>query len=201
MRIHERVQVLARRKRASSVYCILVRRLGHGASDDLSRRSYTDARTSAGAGTGTAEVVVGIGEWRSTKLRRSWDHLPRVERDGGDLLGRESRRECTFLSNHCALGGKIHLVLLKIAMPAPAGAPQAVGSNCLRLCHNLEERGRPSTSAKPELATNRVIKIPTVHIDDVFCALTLSRTAPHFMSTRWEQHMMQCKRKPNLFYP
>ena len=87
---------------------------------------------------------------------RSWDHLPRVERDRADLLGRESRRECNLLSYQiiAPFGGKNHLVVLNIAMPAPARAPQAVG-DCLRLCPNLDGRGRagPNASAKPKLAT------------------------------------------------
>ena len=150
-----------------------------GASDDLSRRSGTDARSSTSAGTGSGRGSGsgdGIGGRRSTELRRSWD-LPRVERDRADLLRRTSSRvDANVPSSQRAPSS----MLLRErdpsrrqspfgppedVLPAPARAP--VGSSARRLFTPGPQRERestPSASAKPELATIESQK--SLHIED-----------------------------------
>ena len=116
-----------------------------GASDDLSRRSGTDARSSTSAGTGSGRGSGsgdGIGGRRSTESRRSWD-LPRVERDRADLLRRASSRvDANVLSSQRA--GSSMLLRerdppqrqspfgpTEDVLPTPAHAP--VGSSVRRL--------------------------------------------------------------------
>jgi hypothetical protein len=159
-----------------------------GASDDLSRRSGTDARSSTSAGTGSGRGSgSGDGGRRSTESRRSWD-LPRLERDRADLLRRASSRvDANVLSSQRAPSS----ILLRErdpprrqspfgptedVLPAPARAP--VGSSVRRLFTPGPQRERestPSASAKPELATIESQK--SLHIDDDY--VPSPSPAPH----------------------
>ena len=148
-----------------------------GASDDLSRRSGTDARSSTSAGTGSGRGSGsgdGMGGRRSTELRRSFD-LPRVERDKADLMRRaSSRAEVNVLSNQRASSS----MLLRERDPprrqsplgptedaSPATARASVGSSMRRLfTPGLQREGTPSALAKPELATIESQK--SLHIED-----------------------------------
>jgi hypothetical protein len=148
-----------------------------GASDDLSRRSGTDARSSTSAGTGSGRGSGsgdGMGGRRSTELRRSFD-LPRVERDKADLMRRaSSRAEANVLSTQRASSSMLlrerdpprrqsPLGPSEDASPAPARAP--VGSSMRRLfTPGLQREGTPSALAKPELATIESQK--SLHIED-----------------------------------
>ena len=147
-----------------------------GASEDLSRRSGTDARssTSAGTGSGRGSGSDGVGGRRSTELRRSWD-LPRVERDKGDLMRRVSSRvDANVLSNQRASSS----MLLRERDPprrqsplgptedvSSASARAPVGSSVRRLfTPGLQREGTPNASAKPELAT--IESQQSLHIED-----------------------------------
>lgn len=148
-----------------------------GASDDLSRRSGTDARSSTSAGTGSGRGSGsgdGIGGRRSTESRRSWD-LPRVERDRTDLLRRASSRvDANALPSQRAPSAMLlrdpprkqsPLGPTEDVLPAPARPP--VGSSVRRLFTPTTQRERestPSASAKPELATIESQK--SLHIED-----------------------------------
>ena len=147
-----------------------------GASDDLSRRSGTDARSStsgtgSGRGSGSGD---GIGGRRSTESRRSWD-LPRVERDRADLLRRASSRvDTNALSSQRAPSAMLlrdpprrqsPLGPTEDVSPAPTRAP--LGSSIRRLFTpgpQREREGTPSASAKPELATIESQK--SLHIEE-----------------------------------
>ena len=146
-----------------------------GASDDLSWRSGTDARSSTSAGTGSGRGSgsgEGIGGRRSTESRRSWD-LPRVERDRADLLRRASSRvDANVLSSQRAPSSMLlrdpprrqsPLGPTEDVSPAPARAPK--GSSVHRLFTPGPQReSTPSASAKPELATIESQK--SLHIED-----------------------------------
>ena len=161
-----------------------------GASEDLSRRSGTDARSSTSAGTGSGRGSGsgdGIGGRRSTELRRSWD-LPRVERDRADLLRRASSRvDANVFSGQRATSSMLlrerdpprrqsPLGPTEDVSPAPARAP--VGSSIRRLFTSGTQRERestPSASAKPELATIESQK--SLHIEDDY--VPSPSPAPH----------------------
>lgn len=161
-----------------------------GASDDLSRRSGTDSRSSTSAGTGSGRGSGsgdGIGGRRSTELRRSWD-LPRVERDKADLLRRASSRvDANVLSSQRAPSSMLlrerdpprrqsPLGPTEDVLPASARAP--VGSSVRRLFTpgpQREKESTPSASAKPELATIESQK--SLHIEDDY--VPSPSPAPH----------------------
>ena len=148
-----------------------------GASEDLSRRSGADARSSTSAGTGSGRGSGsgdGMGGRRSTELRRSWD-LPRVERDKADLMRRVSSRvDANALSTQRAPSS----MLLRERDPprresplgptedvSPAPTRASVGSSTRRLyTPGLQREGTPNASAKPELATIESQK--SLHIED-----------------------------------
>ena len=160
-----------------------------GASEDLSRRSGTDARSSTSAGTGSGRGSGsgdGFGGRRSTELRRSWD-LPRVERDRADLLRRASSR----IDGNVFSGQRAPSSMLlrerdpprrqspfgptEDVLPAPARAP---GSSVRKLFTPGPQRERestPSASAKPELATIESQK--SLHIEDDY--VPSPSPAPH----------------------
>jgi hypothetical protein len=152
-----------------------------GASEDLSRRSGTDARSSTSAGTGSGRGSGsgdGMGGRRSTELRRSWD-LPRVERDKSDLMRRASSRvDANVLSNQRASSSMLlrdpprrqsPLGPAEDVSPAPARAP--VGSSVRRLfTPGAQREGTPSASTKPELATIESQK--SLHIEDDYASPT-----------------------------
>lgn len=158
-----------------------------GASDDLSRRSGTDARSSTSAGTGSGRGSGsgdGIGGRRSTESRRSWD-LPRVERDRADLLRRASSRvDANVLSSQRAPSSMLlrerdpprrqspHGPTEDVS-PAPTRAP--VGSSVRRLFTPGQRESTPSASAKPELATIESQK--SLHIEDDY--VPSPSPAPH----------------------
>jgi hypothetical protein len=160
-----------------------------GASDDLSRRSGTDARSSTSAGTGSrgSGSGDGIAGRRSTESRRSWD-LPRIERDRADLLRRASSRvDANVLSSQRAPSSMLlrerdpprrqsPFGPTEDVSPAPARAP--VGSSVRRLFTPGPQRERestPSASAKPELATIESQK--SLHIEDDY--VPSPSPAPH----------------------
>jgi hypothetical protein len=136
-----------------------------GASDDLSRRSGTDARSStsgtgSGRGSGSGDAMGGR---RSAESRRSWD-LPRVERDKGDLIRRATTRvEGGGLSSQRASSSMLlrerdpplrQTTLASGEEPSPAPARAPVTSSARRLfTPGLQREGTPSASVKPELAT------------------------------------------------
>jgi hypothetical protein len=143
-----------------------------GASDDLSRRSCTDGRSSTSAGTGTGSgrgsgSGDAIGGRRSTESRRSWEHA-RVERDKTDLMRRASTRiDANVLSNKRASSS----MLLrehpadpgKDSSPDPARPP--VGLSTRRFYAGEPQReGTPGVSAKAELVTIESQK--SLHIED-----------------------------------
>ena len=157
-----------------------------GASDDLSRRSVTDARSSTSAGTGSGRGSGsgdGITGRRSTESRRSWD-LPRVERDRADLLRRaSSRADANVLSSQRAPSSMLlrdpprrqsPLGPTEDVSPAPTRAP--VGSSVRRIFTPGPQReSTPSAAAKPELATIESQK--SLHIDDDY--VPSPSPAPH----------------------
>lgn len=177
-----------------------------GASDDLSRRSGTDARSSTSAGTSSGRGSgSGDGGRRSTESRRSWD-LPRLERDRADLLRRASSRvDANVLSSHRAPSS----ILLRErdpprrqspfgptedALPAPPRAP--VGSSVRRLFTPGPQRERestPSASAKPELATIESQK--SLHIDDDY--VPSPSPAPHLRQPDGNTRKLQPLSIPN----
>ena len=156
-----------------------------GASDDLSRRSGTDARSSTSAGTGSGRGSGsgdGIGGRDS---RRSLD-LPRLERDRADLLRRASSRvDANVPSSQRAPSSLLlrdpprrqsPLGPTEDALPAPARPP--VGSSVRRFFTPAPQRERestPSASAKPVLATIESQK--SLHIEDDY--VPSPSPAPH----------------------
>ncbi|KAI0249068.1 hypothetical protein BJV78DRAFT_1156100 [Lactifluus subvellereus] len=150
-----------------------------GASDDLSRRSGTDGRSSTSAGTGTGSgrgsgSNDGICGRRSTESRRSLDHA-RVERDKADLMRRASSRiDVSVLSSKRASSS----MLLRERDPPLRERPldpgkdssldpvrPPVASSARRLyTGELQREGTPGVSTKPELVTIESQK--SLHIED-----------------------------------
>ena len=144
-----------------------------GASDDLSRRSGNDARSSTSAGTGSGRGSGSgdvMGGRRSAESRRSWD-LPRVERDKADLMGRATSRVDTgVLPSQRASSS----TLLREREPPLRQSPLAPGeeaparppTSSARRSYTpaLQREGTPNASAKPELATIESQK--SLHIED-----------------------------------
>ena len=152
-----------------------------GASDDLSRRSGTDARSSTSAGTGSGRGSGsgdGMGGRRSTESRRSWD-IPRVERDKADLMRRASSRiDMSVLSSQRAPSS----MLLRERDPPPRPRPLGSGEDIppvparppvassvparRTFTPGLQREGTPNVNAstKPELATIESQK--SLHIED-----------------------------------
>ncbi|KAI9452775.1 hypothetical protein BJY52DRAFT_1402243 [Lactarius psammicola] len=144
-----------------------------GASEDLSRRSGTDGRSSTSAGTGTGSgrgsgSGDGLGGRRSTESRRSWDPA-RVERDKGDLLRRASSRvDVGALSGQRASSS----MLLREREPPtrertvdPEDAPARLATSSTRRLYTpgYQREGTPA-SAKPELVT--IESQRSLHIED-----------------------------------
>ena len=144
-----------------------------GASDDLSRRSGNDARSSTSAGTGSGRGSGGgdvVGGRKSAESRRSWD-LPRVERDKVDLMRRAtSRLDTGVLPSQRASSS----TLLREREPPLRQSPLAPGeeaptrppTSSVRRSFTpaLQREGTPNASAKPELATIESQK--SLHIED-----------------------------------
>ncbi|KAI9443628.1 hypothetical protein H4582DRAFT_1807936 [Lactarius indigo] len=145
-----------------------------GASEDLSRRSGADGRSSTSAGTGSGRgsgSADGFGGRRSTESRRSWDPA-RVERDKGDLLRRASSRiEVGTLSGQRASSS---MLLREREPPARErvadpedGSPSAARpttSSTRRLYTPGFQRESTPASAKPELVT--IESQRSLHIED-----------------------------------
>ena len=144
-----------------------------GASDDLSRRSAADGRSSTSAGTGSGRGSGsgdGVGG-RSTESRRSWD-LPRIERDKSDLLRRaSSRMDVGVLSSQRASSS---MLLRDRDSPRPIGPrddvspaparPSATSSVRRSFTPGPLREGTPNASSKPELPTIESQK--SLHIED-----------------------------------
>jgi hypothetical protein len=142
-----------------------------GASDDLSRRSCTDGRSSTSAGTGTGSgrgsgSGDGIGGRRSTESRRSWDHS-RVDRDKTDLMRRaSSRMDASVFSSKRASSSM--LLRERPVDPGKNSSPdpaRPLASSARRLyTGELQREGTPGVSTKPELVTIESQK--SLHIED-----------------------------------
>ncbi|KAH8984430.1 hypothetical protein EDB92DRAFT_2105965 [Lactarius akahatsu] len=144
-----------------------------GASEDLSRRSGADGRSSTSAGTGTGSgrgsgSGDGFSGRRSTESRRSWDPA-RVERDKGDLLRRGSSRvDVGALSGQRASSS----MLLREREPpareraAEDGSPAAARpvTSTRRLYTPGFQRESTPASAKPDLVT--IESQRSLHIED-----------------------------------
>ncbi|KAH8992555.1 hypothetical protein EDB86DRAFT_3079158 [Lactarius hatsudake] len=147
-----------------------------GASEDLSRRSGADGRSSTSAGTGTGSgrgsgSGDGFSGRRSTESRRSWDPA-RVERDKGDLLRRASSRvDVGALSGQRASSS----MLLREREPptreravdpedgSPAAARPATSSTRRLYTPGFQRESTPA-SAKPDLVT--IESQRSLHIED-----------------------------------
>ncbi|KAI9507614.1 hypothetical protein F5148DRAFT_89304 [Russula earlei] len=142
------------------------------ASDDLSRRSGADGRSSTSAGTGSGRGSGsgdGVGR-RSTESRRSWD-LPRIERDKSDLTRRASSRiDVGVLSGQRASSS----MLLRERDPprplglgddvSPSARPPVTSSVRRSFTPGLQREGTLIASAKPELPT--IESQRSLHIED-----------------------------------
>ncbi|KAH9054005.1 hypothetical protein EDB83DRAFT_2393359 [Lactarius deliciosus] len=144
-----------------------------GASEDLSRRSGTDGRSSTSAGTGTGSgrgsgSGDGFSGRRSTESRRSWDPA-RVERDKGDLLRRASSRvDVGALSGQRASSSMLLRERESAARERAAedGSPAArpATSSTRRLYTPGLQRESTPASAKPDLVT--IESQRSLHIED-----------------------------------
>ena len=137
-----------------------------GASDDLSRRSGNDGRssTSAGSGRGSGSGDV-MGGRRSAESRRSWD-LPRVERDRADLMRRATSRVDTGLLPSQRASSSTLLREREPPLRQSPLAPEEEAPARARRSYTpaLQREGTPNASAKPELATIESQK--SLHIED-----------------------------------
>ncbi|KAH9032820.1 hypothetical protein EDB84DRAFT_1489726 [Lactarius hengduanensis] len=128
-----------------------------GASEDLSRRSGADGRSSTSAGTGSGRGSGsgdGFSGRRSTESRRSWDPA-RVERDKGDLLRRASSRV-----------DREPPARERVVDPedgSPAAARPATSSTRRLYTPGFQRESTPA-SAKPDLVT--IESQRSLHIED-----------------------------------
>ena len=144
-----------------------------GASDDASRRSGTDARSSTSAGTGSGRGSGSgdvTGGRRSAESRRSWD-LPKVERDKADLMRRATSRVDTgALASQRASSSTLlrerELPLRQSSLAPGEDAPARPPTSSVRrsFTPGLQREGTPNASMKPELATIESQK--SLHIED-----------------------------------
>ena len=149
-----------------------------GASEDLSRRSGADSRSSTSAGTGTGSgrgsgSADGFSGRRSAESRRSWDpaRVERVERDKSDLLRRASSRiDVGALSGQRASSS---MLLRERELPvrertvdledcSPSQAPPTSSTRRL-YTPGLQRESNPA-SAKPDLVT--IESQRSLHIED-----------------------------------
>ncbi|KAF8262829.1 hypothetical protein EI94DRAFT_1808209 [Lactarius quietus] len=148
-----------------------------GASEDLSRRSAADGRSSTSAGTGKGSArgsgsADGFGGRRSTESRRSWDpaRAGGMERDKNDLLRRASSRiDVGALSGQRASSS---MLLRERELPVRErtldhqedNSPSQAQPAARRLYTPGLQRESTPASAKPDLVT--IESQGSLHVED-----------------------------------